>query len=341
MHSFGVRSVHRTAAMGAFEPKVVHSRWLTGWVGRRAILPQARVVAPRPRVPAALRRGPFSLEEARAAGITLTALRGKSWRRLGRELYCWAALHEDHWKLLAAWQRRLPRDSAFAGSTAGWLHGIDLDPIHPIEVVVPSRSAVRSRPGLSVRRSDISTRHLVKVRGLRATTVHSTLSDLCRRLPEVEALIAIDAALHLRLISKAALRREGVRRFRSLAAHAEPAESPMETRLRWVLLQARLPPPHVQSDLHDSHGQFVGRADLYYPAARLVIEYDGGTHRDRLVEDNRRQNLLIDAGFMLLRFTAGDVHNRPETVEALVRRALTPAPNLVSGTGRPAAGGSA
>lgn len=52
-----------------------------------------------------------------------------------------------------------------------------------------------------------------------------------------------------------------------------------------------------------------GRADLYYPAARLILEYDGAKHRDRLVEDNRRQNLLLSAGFQLLRFTAGDIYN--------------------------------
>ncbi len=97
----------------------------------------------------------------------------------------------------------------------------------------------------------------------------------------------------------------------------------METRLRWLLLQAGLPRPEVQANLHDACGRFVGRADIYYPAARLVIEYDGVNHRDRLVEDNRRQNLLINAGFHMLRFPAPDIHLRPEVVQAQVRGALT------------------
>jgi very-short-patch-repair endonuclease len=74
--------------------------------------------------------------------------------------------------------------------------------------------------------------------------------------------------------------------------------------------------------LHDADGRFVGRADLYYPRARLVLEYDGGKHRDRLAEDNRRQNLLVNAGFRLLRFTAGDIYGRPEVIESQVRGAL-------------------
>jgi very-short-patch-repair endonuclease len=96
----------------------------------------------------------------------------------------------------------------------------------------------------------------------------------------------------------------------------------METRLRWLLIQRGLPRPEVQVNLRDEKKRFLGRADLYYPAARLVVEYDGGNHRDRLVEDDRRQNLLVNAGFRLLRFTASDIHNHPDVVEAQVRSAL-------------------
>jgi len=66
----------------------------------------------------------------------------------------------------------------------------------------------------------------------------------------------------------------------------------------------------------------LGRVDLYYPSARLILEYDGGNHRDRLAEDNRRQNRLLSAGFRLLRFTAGDIYNEPDVVAAQVRSAL-------------------
>jgi very-short-patch-repair endonuclease len=146
---------------------------------------------------------------------------------------------------------------------------------------------------------------IVEVRGLRATSVQRTFRDLRRRLVAVEFLVLADQALRM-----------GLGRFDELA---EPAESPMETRLRWTLIQAGLPKPEVQTELRNAEGRFVGRADLYYPSARLVIEYDGQNHRDRLVEDNRRQNLLLAAEFRLLRFTAAD---RPDVVTAQVRQAL-------------------
>jgi Protein of unknown function (DUF559) len=96
----------------------------------------------------------------------------------------------------------------------------------------------------------------------------------------------------------------------------------METRLRWLLIQAGLPRPDVQVHLRDCEGRFLGRADLFYSRARLAVEYDGDNHRDRLVEDDRRQNLMINAGFRLLRFTAGDIYRRPESVVAQVKAAL-------------------
>jgi len=96
----------------------------------------------------------------------------------------------------------------------------------------------------------------------------------------------------------------------------------METRLRVMLMLPRLPPPEVQVPLHDSRGRFLGRVDLYYPAHQLAIEYDGGTHRSSLVEDNRRQNLLVSAGYRLLRFTFADIRDTPTGVVDQVRAAL-------------------
>jgi hypothetical protein len=288
-------------------------------------------VANTPCIPPELTSRPFTLDEARAAGLTLSALKGKAWRRLGAELYCLTELGKDPWLLLSAWQRLLPAEAVFAGATAAWLFGLDLEPADPIEIVVPPDSGIRSRVGLSVRRCDVSPAEVVSVRGLRTTSLPLALAGLCLQRPAVEALVAIDMAVRAGLTDAAALGRyaeaakgrAGAGRLRSLAAFAAPAESPMETRLRWLLIQAGLPRPEVQTNLRDSKARFIGRADLYYPAAKLVLEYDGGNHRERLVEDDRRQNLLINAGFRLLRFTAADMHNRAEIVEAQVRGALS------------------
>ena len=237
---------------------------------------------------------------------------------------------EDPWLTLQAWRRVLPSEAVFAGATAAWLFGIVLNPTDPVEIQVPRAAGIRTRNGLVVRHGEIPSADVVAIRGLRVTALPLTLATLCLHRPPIEALIAIDSAIHLGLTDPGTLAqyaelakgRYGAARLKSLASLAAPAESPMETRLRWLLIKSGLPRPVVQADLRDSD-RFLGRADLYYPQSGLVLEYDGLNHRDRLVDDNRRQNLLVNAGYRLLRFTAADINNRPDVVVAQVRAALT------------------
>jgi very-short-patch-repair endonuclease len=107
--------------------------------------------------------------------------------------------------------------------------------------------------------------------------------------------------------------------LRRAVEHAEPlAESPMESRLRMLLVLRGLPRPLAQVPIVDSGGEFAGRPDLFYPDQRLGLEYDGAGHRESLVDDNRRQNRLLSAGVRLLRFAAADIWQRPDEVAGLV-----------------------
>ena len=124
----------------------------------------------------------------------------------------------------------------------------------------------------------------------------------------------------------------GIAAMRRALPHAEPAtESPMETRLRMLLVLAGLPRPLAQVTLTDEHGGFLGRPDLYYPKHRLGLEYDGETHHHSLVDDNRRQNRLATAGVRLLRFTAADLYANPDGIVRQVR-ALRQERMTVAGT---------
>ncbi|TMC39185.1 MAG: DUF559 domain-containing protein [Chloroflexi bacterium] len=254
----------------------------------------------------------------------MSALRGKSWQRIGARLYRWKGASEDSWALVDAIRRTLPGSAVFVGRTAAWLHRLDVHPTNPVQVAV---AELESRAGLEVRQSDVLDES-EEIKGVRVTTLDRTLLDLCAWLPAVEALVVLDMAItrtstkHLNRYADAVNGRAGASRLRQLAELAAPAESPMETRLRWLLIDAGLPIPEVQTDLYDSSGQFVGRADLYYPQSHLVIEFDGGNHRDRLVSDNRRQNSLQQAGYRVLRFSSPDVYGRPNDVVGLVRAAI-------------------
>lgn len=226
---------------------------------------------------------------------------------------------------------RLPAAGAFSGLAAAWLHGLDVDPCNPIEVTIPKGEGVSGRSGMKVSRARLGADEVVSIQGMRTTTILRTLEDIGRRMAPVEATVVADMALHAGLVELAALsslartRRggRGLVNLRRVADNAEPkSESPMETRLRMILVLAGLPRPAAQVSIHDGSGRVIGRPDLYYQERHLGLEYDGGVHRESLVEDNRRQNRLLEEGIRLLRFTAAVVLSRPALVVAQVRAVL-------------------
>ena len=236
----------------------------------------------RPLVPPELTRGPFTVAEARRSGLARWHLEGATWRRLTPGTYAWAGLSETPDLMLEAARLRRPSSIAFSGRTAAWLHGLDV-PCDPIETI----------------RAEVDDREVVVRRGFRTTSLPRTLFDLSTQLSLIEAVVIADLALHAGLVQRTELRdwidsrpgRKGVRRARRVLELAEAgAESPMETRLRMLLVLNGLPRPEVQVTIRDEAGSFVGRPDLYYREHRLGLEYDGETHRASLVEDNRRQN---------------------------------------------------
>ena len=282
-------------------------------------------------VPAALRTKPFKLADARSAGVTRRQLRGAAYRPLGSGVYHWVGLKESPLLTLTGVARRLPTGAAFSGRTAAWLHGLDLPPCDPIEVTMPESRGSSRRAGAAVCRAALGTDEIVLRRRLPTTSALRTSLDLGGRTPLTEGVVAADLFLHAELVSMDELRNyvaehpgvKGVARLRRVVGLAEPeAESPMETRLRMLLVNAGLPRPEVQVSIHDASGRFIGRPDLLYRKHCLAIEYDGGNHRDRMVEDNRRQNGLVGAGYRLLRFTAADVYAAPDTVAMQVRHSL-------------------
>jgi very-short-patch-repair endonuclease len=228
-------------------------------------------------------------------------------------------------------KRRLPADALFSHRTAAWLHGLDLPPCDPIEITLPQLSRISHLSGVSLTRSDYFETEACEVTGLPATSRTRTIADLARRLSLAEGVVVIDMSLRSRLVELGDIggwitahpRHRGIRRLRRATALADAgSESPMETRLRVLLVTDGLPKPCVQFPLHSDTGVFLARPDLFYPDQRLIVEYDGATHRDSVAADNRRHNRLTDAGYRVLRFTAGDILHRPATVTGLVRRAL-------------------
>jgi hypothetical protein len=276
---------------------------------------------------------PFRGTEAVAAGLlTRARLYGPRYRRVFPDVYLPADRPLDMvTRARAAFLLVRDRGGVLAGYSAAALHGADCAPPGaPAEALLATNS--RPHPGLLIRRGTATGADLGTVGGVRVTSPLRTAWDLARRLPLVEAVVAVDALaraasrtfqpaeLSVRRAAEPGAR--GARRLAEVVTLADPrAESPPETRLRVALVRAGGPTPQVQFPVLDEHGFVLARVDLAYPAAKLAIEYDGAGHFDagRARRDRARDGELAGIGWQTLRLASDDLDALPQTTQRVAR----------------------
>jgi very-short-patch-repair endonuclease len=157
--------------------------------------------------------------------------------------------------------------------------------------------------------------------------------DLGRRPGLVDAVVRIDALANVCRFDPADIlalsdRRPSARGYRDLrravALADRRAGSPMETRLRLILVSGGLPAPEVQYPVLDDIRRRAVWLDLAYPAQRIGIEYEGADHArpERVLLDAGRYTRLVDAGWRIYRFTKYQVYAEPDEIVATIGRAL-------------------
>ena len=174
--------------------------------------------------------------------------------------------------------------------------------------------------------------------GVPVTTVPRTLVDLTDVLDARQlANVLHEAAFHRRFnmaATRAAMSRAAGRRNLGTLETALPAHeagsagtrSALEDRVLALIGPAGLPEP-----LSNMPVRAAGRrieVDLHWPAQGLVVEIDGDGHtrpRTRR-EDAARDRALRAAGHAVVRFTGGDVDDRPAAVLEGLRAALSRRP---------------
>ncbi|HKF18896.1 MAG TPA: DUF559 domain-containing protein [Candidatus Dormibacteraeota bacterium] len=287
-------------------------------------------------IPNCLRHGPFRGSEAVGRDlITKRQLDSGAWQRPFHDVYVHERIALTHRVRCQAVALLLPPGAAISGGSAALLSGADvLGPDAPVEVTVPPHLRMRRRPGIAVRYSELCASDVLSVAGVRITTPVRTGFDLARRNKVDDAVVGVDALLmrcDVTVDQISAYANDGrtawrgiSRLWKVLSLARRGAESPMETRLRLLLIRAGLPAPLLQHPVCDDSGAFVARLDLAYPDARLGIEYDGELHWNpkAVRKDLLRQNALRASSWSLLRFTADDVLRHPRRLAAQVRSAL-------------------
>ena len=197
-------------------------------------------------------------------------------------------------------------------------------PADPVDVTLLNANR-RPRPGVRVHYAQAAQTR--RRHGLRLTSPAQTLADL----PPHELETAYNEALVLKLVTN-----QEVRAFaaRSRALRDLVEETPgmtrsrMERKLRALIKQAALPAPHSNVRVHGHE------VDMYWPAHRLVVEFDGwNTHSSRTAfESDRLKDAALQlAGERVIRVTGRQLEGRPHALVARLAVAIstmrpTPAP---------------
>ena len=103
------------------------------------------------------------------------------------------------------------------------------------------------------------------------------------------------------------------------------SESREETLLRLLIVAAGIPEPSLQQEVRDRRGRWIGRFDMVYRDARVIVEYDGDQHRTstrQYEKDIGRLERAFAAGWTVVRVRARGLYERPDVTIRRVRSAL-------------------
>lgn len=215
---------------------------------------------------------PFTIAQARAAGISRHQLQGSAYQRLMHGIYLPAGPVDLLQRVSAAWMV-LPGDAVVTGRTALRLRGFDLGGDLPLSVVSRERVRVR-RPGI-----DLTVVPELPARHGRIATTPAACAFILDNEPLVDAVTVIDRVLQRRMTAPTELLTAPLTP-RARAAYAQVdagSQSPPESVLRLALTQAGLPRPETQGRVMVGNS-VVAQVDLLYRKHRVAIEYEGGQH---------------------------------------------------------------
>lgn len=213
--------------------------------------------------------------------------------------------------------------SALTGLTAAWLQGCPAAVTPVTHIAVPYSSSLRTKDGLVVHQGRRLLNEVIEVRDLRTVALDVAITELlCADVARRALAIADQAAslvperersaLRERIADRLATRadRRGTARASALLALVTGrADSPPESWLKLLVVEAGFPMPTAQFEVIDALARVRYILDLCWPELRIALEYDGyEAHEYRLDRDTERDLDLERRGWITIRATATDLH---------------------------------
>jgi hypothetical protein len=277
----------------------------------------------------------FTTAQAQASGMSRGVLRGAEYRRVLGSVYVAAPIAVTP-RLRAEAALLLTPGAVVSHHTALSLWNADGPTNTDVHV------SVRRDPHLvlprvqGLRVHEVQNLESVTHEGLLVSPPPRTFLDLAPYCDLTELVTAGDSLVRrtsvdpeqLIALTSAAIGVRNVRLAREAAALVRSGvDSPMESRLRLLIVLAGLPEPVVGYTILDSAGGWLARPDLSYPDPdrMIAIEYDGKHHlRDlrQWRQDIRRRENLEREGWLVRVITAHDLLQAPNTIIARLSQDL-------------------
>lgn len=232
-----------------------------------------------------------------------------------------------HHRTVGAWLWSRER-GVITGRAAAAIHGAKWmrDDI-PIELIWKSYD---TPAGIIARDDHLLYDDVVEMHEMAVASIQRCAYDLGRHLPRNEAVVCLDAlsnatGLRPEHLNPWIQRYKGARHIRRLRTAIDlmdgGAQSPRESRLRLLLIDAGFPRPETQIPVFGERATPFAFLDMGWEDPKIAVEYDGDHHRtDRrqYVWDERRLRLIRDCGYLHVKVIAED---KPYDVIERVRRA--------------------
>lgn len=278
---------------------------------------------------AAVQHGVFSLDQARASGMSIDQakrrVRAGRWRRVHPAVYAIEGSTDSlaqRRKAAALW---FGPGCVFSHRTAASLWGLAHFEEDDGPVTIASTRHLDAPAGVRLFRLDaLLPRELGTVNGQRVTSVERTLLDLSATESASAVEAALDDALRRKLTTVDKLTHfiertggtRGIRLLRQLTARRGGegvTESELEARVLDVLRDAGMPMPELQKKVQVKGKRY--RLDFRFPGTPVVLEADGYAWHSTahaFEADRRRINALTARGFRVLQWTWEAMNERPD-----------------------------
>jgi len=235
----------------------------------------------------------------------------------------------------------MPGGHAFSHTTAALLYRVPLPRSVEVEQVIHVSAVDGSQPprttGVTGHRGDAPTRVFC---GVRVVTPAEAWVQLATLLAPYDLIAAGDFLVSGRVLKfgrepplctldelrAAAERNAGRRGLRActsaLSRIRERVDSRMESYLRLAIVDAGFTEPVINRPVYEA-GERIGKPDLAYPLARLVLDYEGDGHRTDAVTFTRdivRRERFESHTYRYVRVVSADVfRHRAEFMSRLAR----------------------